>query len=356
MSVVFSGTNQGVFTQPSTAVAQIIKVREGFDWLKVYNQTQIAAGSASTGYEFYWQLGMAAGTGIEYKSNAGSTAVNTVWMTSGGFTIVDNTINNPGPSIAITSITNAQPPVVATGNTAGLSNGDTVRIFNVTGALELGAMDFTVGAIVANTSFTLAYMQAIAAGTTGTYRRIPYDPYFYPPQRVISNVTAGTLNGFPVAIITMTVTHNFTIGQRVRLLFPTVTAAAFGMDALNLVECSVLATGANDSNSVTNTITVDVDVTSFITSGVTTSFHWPLTTDGAFTPAQVVPVGEKTAVANFGGYIGTGPIFTGPVNPFEDAEINQGYIGMLLPAGANSPGGQAGDVIYWVAGKSFNGF
>lgn len=355
MSVVFSGTNQGVFTQPSTAVNQIIKVREGIDWLKVYNQTQIAAGSASTGYEFYWQRGMADGTGIEYQSNAGSTAVNTVWMTSGGFTLVDNTVNNPGPSRAITSITNAQPPVVASANTAGLSNGDVVRIFNVVGALELGGKDFTIGALSANTSFTLAFMKAIVAGTTGTYRRIPYDPYFYPPQRVISLVTAGTLNGFPVAIITMTVTHNFTIGQRVRLLFPTVTAAAFGMDALNLVECTVLATGANDLNSVTNTITVDVDVTSFITSGITTSFAWPLSANGSFTPAQVVPVGELTAVANVGGYIGTGPVFTGPVNPFEDAEINLGFIGMMLPAGVDSPGGQAGDVIYWVAGKSFNG-
>ncbi len=341
MSVVFSGTNQGSFVSDGTA--KILKLREGVDWLHVRNQTRIIAQTGSAGYEFYWQLGFAPGTGIEYQSNAGSTAVNTVWLTSGGFTLVNNTVNNPGPSTAITSITNATPPVVATGDTSLLTNGDIVRIYATVGALQLGSFDFTIGAISSNTSFPLAFMRGIAAGTTGSFRRIPYDPYFYPPTRVISKVLSTTFNGAQAAIITMTVTHAFTVGQKVRLLFPTVTSLAFGMDALNGVECTILAVGAADANSVTNTITVDVDVTPFITSGVTTSFAWPLTTNGAFTPAQVVPVGANTAAA-----------LRANVNEFADSEVNKGYIGISLAAGVNSPAGQAEDVIYWVAGKSFN--
>lgn len=334
--VVFSGTNQGVFT--SNGSAQVLQIRSDLDWMYVYNYTQIAAASASTGYQFYWQRGMAPGTGLEYKSNSGSTAVNIVALASGGFTLANNTISVPGPAIAITSITNATPPVVATGNTAGLFAGSTiVQLYNVVGAQQLGGLDFTVGTVVGSTSFTLAYMAGIAAATTGNYRVIPYDPYFYPPQRVISKIESSTLNGSNVAIVTLTVTHNFTVGQRVRFYIPQVTSSAFGMTQLNQVEATIVAIGAADADSTTNTITVNVDVSGF------TAFAWPLTTDPAFTPAQVVPVGEYTAQANLSG-----------VNPFQDAEINEGYIGILLGAGANGPAGQNADVIYWVAGKSFN--
>jgi hypothetical protein len=337
MSVVFSGSQTGVFT--STGNAQIIQIRTGYDTISTFNLTQIAVQTASTGYEFKWQGGMAQGSAIEYKSNAGSTAVNTVYLATGGFTFIDNTINNPGASVALTAISGAVPPVVATGNTAGLSVGDIVRLFNVTGAQQLGGLDFTIGTIVANTSFTLAYMRAIAAATGGTFRRIPYNPYFYPPTRVISKIGSSTLNGSNVAIITMTVTHAFTVGQEVRFVIPTDTAVAYGMTQLDGIQAPILAIGAADADGTTNTITVGVDVSAF------TAFAWPLTIDPFSTPAQVVPVGANTGVANTYG-----------VNPFEDSEINQGFIGVSLAAGANGPAGVVNDVIYWKATKSYNGF
>jgi len=335
MSVVFSGTNQGVFT--SNGQAKTLILRSDVDYIRVYNQTQIAANAASTGYEFYWQRGMAAGTGIEYQSNAGATAVDTVWMTTGGFTLIDNTINVPGPLVALTAVSNATPPVVSTASTANLNNGDIVRLFNVTGAQQLGGLDFTIGAIVANTSFTLAFMRAIVAGTTGNYRRIPYDPYFYPPSRVISKVRTVVVNGRNATQVTMTVTHNYTIGQVIRFIMPEVTPLAFGMPALNDVEAPIIAINTADVDGVTNTITVDLD------SSALGTFAWPLTANGTFTPAQVVPVGENTAVANANG-----------VNPFLGAQENRGFIGIQLGAGVNGPAGQNNDVIYWVAGKSFN--
>ena len=72
-------------------------------------------------------------------------------------------------------------------------------------------------------------------------------------------------------------------------------------------------------------------------------FNFPLTSAPGFTPAQIVPIGANTAEG-----------LALNANILADATINQGYLGILLQGGANSPAGVANDVIYWVAGKSFS--
>ena len=333
MSSVFSGTNQGTFT--STGQTKILSIRSDVDWMMVYNTT-VAAASQTTaiGVKYYWQRGFPAGAMWEMKkSNAANAANLDVYATTGGFTLINTSIDTLGASVALSAISNANPPLVSTANTAGLSNGDVVRIFNVTGAQQMGGEDFTIGSVITNTSFTLANMQPIVAGTTGTFRRVPYDPYFYPPTREIAKISKATQ-----AIVTMTVTHNYTIGQIVRFIIPTVTATTYGMVELNNVQATIVAINAADADGVTNTITVDVDTTAF------TTFAWPLTGDPAHTTAQVVPVGEDTAQAISSG-----------VSVLGDSQRNVAIIGMSLAAGADSPAGQAEDVIYWVAGKSFSG-
>src|SRR6185437_7353973 len=233
----------------------------------------------------------------------------------------------------LTGITNGDPPVVMSANTASLSDGDIVRIFSTVGAKQLGGLDFTIGNIVPGTSFELAYMAQIANANpgAGTFRRIPYNPYFYPPIRFITKISQATQ-----AIVTLSVLHDFTVGQSVRLIIPTVTSVAFGMTELNDVEATIVAINQADADGVTNTITIDQDTSGF------SAFEFPLTTDPGFTPAQVVPIGENTAVGlNLG------------ANILGDATENQAYIGIQLVAGADSPAGVANDVIYWVAGKSF---
>lgn len=338
MSVVFSGTNQGSFT--STGATKILQIRADVDWINVYNITQMAASqTTAVGVQYYWQRGFPQGAMIAYfKSNAANAANLSQYLTTGGFSLVNNTLNVPGQSIAITAISAATPPVVSTGNTAGLVTGSIVRIFATTNALQLGGLDYTVGTVVANTSFTLEYINTVTAmnsvaGTTGTYRLIPYDPYFYPPTRVIAKVSNATQ-----AIVTLTVNHNFTVGQVVRFIVPTVTSTAYGMASLNGVQATIVAINQADSDGFTNTITVDVDTTTFGT------FLWPLSADPVHTPAQVVPVGENTAQALSAG-----------VNVLGDSEVNQGFIGISLTGGASKPGGANNDVIYWVAGKSFSG-
>lgn len=333
MSAVFSGTMQGSFTSDGTA--KILQIRENVDWMRVYNTTIAAANQTTAiGVEYYWQRGFPAGAKWTYfKSNAANAANLSQYLTTNGFTLIDNTVSVPGASIAISAISNATPPVVSTANTGSLSNGNIVRLFNVTSGQQMGGLDFTIGSVVANTSFTLAYGPTIVAATTGTYRFIPFDYYFYPPTRVISKISQATQ-----AIVTLTVTHAFTVGQKIRFVIPTVTAIAYGMTQLNQVEATIVAINVADADGVTNTITVDVDTTAM------TAFAWPLTADPVHTPAQVVPVGENTAQAISSG-----------TNILGDSEVNNGYIGIMLAGGASNPGGANGNVMYWVAGKSYSG-
>jgi hypothetical protein len=333
MSVVFSGTNQGRFTsngQPTT-----IQLPSGVDWMWVYNQTQQYAAGAAQGVEFYWQLGMTQGRGTQYTKTASTNALAVSQIAANaGFYFVNSTVNIPGPSLSLTGITSGTPPVVNTANTSSLNPGSIVRIFNTVGAQQLGGLDFTVGTISAGVSFTLAYMQPIVSANpgAGTFRVIPYNPYFYPPLRYITNISQANQ-----AIVTLSVTHQFTVGQSVRFVIPTVSATAFGMTQLNGVEAAIVAINQADVDGYTNTITVDVNTSGF------SAFAFPLTTDPGFTPAQVIPVGEWTAVALQYGQ-----------NILGDATNNTGYFGLQLMAGANSPAGSSADVIYWVAGKSFS--
>jgi hypothetical protein len=328
MSVVFSGTNQGRFT--STGAAKIIQLRSDVDWMWVKNETVSYAAGAGTGAEFYWQRGMTNGRGTIYTKTAATNALAVAQIAANsGFYLVDSSVNLPGPSIALTGITNGATPVVNTGNTASLNNGDIVRIFSTVGALQLGGLDFTIDTIVANTSFELAYMAQIANANpgAGTYRRIPYNPLYYPRNRYITNVTQAAQ-----AVVTLSVTHGYTVGQVVRFIVPTVTAARYGMNELDGLSATIVAI-----NTTTNTITIDLDTTGF------TAFSFPLTADPGFTPAQVVPVGANTAEGISAG-----------VDYLQDATVNTGFIGIQLQAGTGSPAGATSDVIYWVAGKSFS--
>jgi|SRR5579859_554775 len=312
---------QGSFV--STGAATTIQVRSGVDWIRTYNYTQIAANAVTTGYEFYYQFGMPAGGGLEYQSNGAGTAINLIALAAGtGFTIVDSSLNVPGPAVIVTGSSNVVRPIVTTGNTAGLATNSVVRLTNLTGQANLSGYDFTIDTIVANTSFRIANALANAPGavaTAGFYRIIPFDPLYYPTKRNIVNITQAAQ-----AVVTTSVNHGYVPGMSVRLSVP----AAFGMTQADglLVNITAVTLG---------TFTVNLDTTAF------TAFVFPGAAAVPFTPASCQPVGEETDQ------------FSNP-NLLDDATVNTAYIGVQLAAGANSPAGQAADVIYWLAGKSFN--
>jgi hypothetical protein len=220
MSVVFTGTNQGRFTSDGTN--KTIQIRSDLDWMWVYNQTNQYAAGAGEGAEYYWQRGMTQGRGTQYTKTVTTNALAVSQIAANaGFFLIDSSVNIPGPSLALTGITAGNPPVVNTANTASLADGDVVRIFNTAGAKQLGGLDFTIGALNSGVSFELAYMAQIASANpgAGTFRKIPFSPLFYPSTRTITKISQATQ-----AIVTLSVTHDYTIGQVVRFVVPTVTA------------------------------------------------------------------------------------------------------------------------------------
>ncbi len=325
----FTLIQQGRFT--STGASVTIPLRSGVDWMRVYNTTVAAANQTTAiGVEYYWQFGFPAGAQWEYlKSNAAAAANLSQYLTSGGFTYVDSSLTPNGVvNATVTAVSSASIPVVTNTGTNGLNAGDIVRLFAITGGVQLGGMDFTVGYnTLSTTTFSLDYMAQIAAATTGSWMKINYDALYYPRRRFITKITQAAN-----AVVTLSVTHGYLPGQKVKLLVP----EDFGMIEMDALYATIIA--VNTTTTSGNTITLDIDSTAF------TAFAFPTSSVGlSFTPAQVVPVGENSAEALVLG-----------VDFLNDATINTGYIGMSLAAGANSPAGQNADVIYWVAGTSFN--
>lgn len=318
---------QGRFTQGATAANVTLQIRSDVDWIKVYNLTAITQGAADLGAEFYFQRGMTNGTGIVTTKlgtqandplTIGALAANT------GFFLVDSSVQTNTSPIAITAVSTATPPVVSTGTTTGLAAGDVIRLSTVAGAPQFGGIDFTIDTITANTSFRLPYASTLAvAGTTGFWRKINFDPLYYPRRRFMTTVTAGA-----TTVVKMSVTHGYTVGQLVRFIVP----AAYGMVELNNLTGAITAI-----DTVNNTITVNIDSSGF------TTFAFPAAAAVPFSPAEVVPVGEDTAVA-----------LNANTNILDDATINEGYIGVTLVAGNASPAGPANSTSYWIAGTSFS--
>ena len=312
---------QGKFT--ADGAAKTLQLRSDVDWVRVYNWTQASTQqSTGRGIEFYWQRGMANDSAIVYKKkDSGVDDLKMVTITSGGFSLVDSTSSAPlsAANTSITAVSTASLPVVSATDTTGLSNGDVVRLIDVAGAQQLGGLDFTIDSLSANTSFRLPYMAQLGgAGTTGTFRRVNYDSLFAPRSRYISNISAAS-----AAVVKMTVTHNMAVGQKVKLIVP----AAYGM-----IEADGLTGMITAINTTTNTITLDIDSSTF------TAFAFPATTDVPFSPAMVIPFGEDVTYPNLS----------------DDSVNNTGVMGIKLASGVVSPAGSASDVIYWTAGKSFS--
>lgn len=366
--------------------ATLIAIPSGADWLHVRNYTQYgtigsAAGAyfngtanATPGADFYWQRGMAAGTGIvQYKASA-SGVLSGDTMVSGGFTLYDPSGNTPGAlpllgaAVAVSAVTNATRPVVTHTADTTIIVGSVVRMSN-TAQLDVNGVDMVVGTVTSSTSFTLlTATNALATapgliGGAGFYRKVNYDPLFYPRLRYITNITKA-INGQ----VSTSVAHGMAVGQAVRFNIPSVS----GMVELNATPQNnyqefTIFTVVDDYN-----FTINADTTGF------TTFTYPTSAQEPVSPPIVTPVGEDTAGALiYGGTqipsVGGQQIFNTNTGILSDSTVNTGFLGMLLGAGGNGlqlttpilgPSGTVawtsgnvgtGDTIYWVAGKSTYG-
>jgi len=321
---------QGYFT--STGVPKTIILRSDIDWMHTYNLTTIAGTTQWDSTEHIWQREMIAGDSIIYYHGAATNVMNSVGSITGfngvanrpAFYPIDSSGLLTVAPIAVTAGTNATQPVYSTATTVPLQTGAIVRVYG--GAhTNINGLDFSVDTIVAATSFRLANALATAPGVingAGFWRYIAPDlmtyKLFTPGKRVVANITAAN-----PAVVTTLVDHGYSSGDIVRMMVP----AGCGMTQMNgLLGTVTVVTAA--------TFSLNIDSTAF------TAFNFPLPAAVPFTPAEVVPVGETTA-------------------SLLDPVRNQGYIGIVLGslgAVSGTPTGVNGDVIKWIAGKSFATF
>lgn len=357
----------------------IVQIPSNADWMYVRNYTQlgnIGTPTPNVGLEFYWQRGMAPGTGIVYYGANGVETLSADTLLTGGFTLYDpsgssgsNAAPLVGPAVATTATTNVQRPVVSTGSTAGLAVGSVVRLSNNGGAnTSVYGVDMVVSAITANTNFTLLFAanqlanNPGAAGTAGFWRVVNVDSPFYPRKRYITNITQAVN-----PTVSTSVAHGLTPGQAIRFNIPAVS----GMIQLN-------STPANNYQVATVlTVIDDYDFTIDINTTNFTAFTFPTVAQQPSSYPEMTPVGENTAQALIlpGSQVpsvGGNQIPNTNTGILADSTTNTLFLGMILGPGGNGkkvgaliigPSGavtNAGDVLsfdtlYWTAGKSSYG-
>lgn len=374
---------QGSFVVPAAVVVQNIPIVCGVDWMYVYNFTQSGnTPGVAAGVQFYWQRGMPAGSAIVTYRTAAAPAISRVdTLAAGGFTLLDTSVQQPGPAIAITGITAANPPVVATAATPPL--GSIIRLNQIPGGAQpqVAGLDLTVTAVTPGVNFTIGNISLVntVAAIAGFYRVIPFDPIFYPRARAITFVRSAAQ-----AVIYLSVTHNFTVGQRVRLSFPPESNGGLAVwrnyAVLDGVQCTIVnvnvpRAGNEPTNALgPNNIVVNVDTSllgAWDVFGPANNEAYPDSAQVPFTPAAVIPEGEDSAFSLttplpqvpldvFGQ-----PLVGAPTGLLSDATTNLAIVGMQLGTGGN--GGQLGaaitgpagtaaaDVMFWRAGKSTSG-
>jgi hypothetical protein len=225
-----------------------------------------------------WYNGYAAGQAIHLSEGGGSAITATATAAGGaGFTLIDLTNQTPGALVATgTAITNATPAVVTDATSPAV--GDIVRMSNTTGMLQIAGMDFTVTAVNPGVTFTLGYLPAAgfaAAATNSDYRIIPAK-YYSPARYYMTAMTAAN-----PAVITVSVAHNYVVGDWINLHIPTVYGSMNQFDGRTVRITAVTV----------STITVDLNSIGF-------AFAFPTSAIAAAGSsfAHVTPVGEVATI------------------------------------------------------------
>lgn len=276
MSSPINAVLTGTFT--SDGAVRNLSLPSGYTEVELINITDIGSAAAATPVmKARGSSSMLAGSAYyNTKTNGAATLSAETTTLTGGFTfLADTGIQTPGAAVAVTAVTNANPAVVSSASTAAVGN--IVRIYGTTDMLQIAGMDFTVTATNPGVTQTLGYLNAAgfaAPASAGSIRVVPFDARYYPRWRYITGITQAAS-----AVVTMSVTHGLTVGQKVRFIVP----SEFGMTQMNGLLGTITAI-----NTTTNTITVDINSAGF------TAFAFPTSAQalaGVSFPI-VVPVGE----------------------------------------------------------------
>ena len=314
----------------SDGLARFIALPSGYDFFELHNITDLAVPAAANTNVMHARGSslMPAGTGyVSLKTNGAATVALEIPLATTGFTFISDRANQtPTAPVAVTAITAASPAVVSSASPAVI--GDIIRLTQTTGMLQIGGWDFSVSAVNAGVTQSIANLPAAgfaAAATAGFVRIIPFDARYYPVNRRITAITRGS-----PTVIALNVTHGFTVGQRVRVSMPRPVglAAPFGIPEIDGLLGTITAIGTA-IGGCTNTISLDIDSTAF------TAFAFPTSAiAGAGVEApQIIPVGEMAS----GAY----------ANLLDDATRNVSNAGVVIGTGV-----QTTAILYqWVARK-----
>jgi hypothetical protein len=332
---------QGRFT--SDGNSKVLRLRQDVDRIEVINYTAGAQDAADLAFKFEWQRGLADASAFKWVK-LGAVANDPVSfdvIATNGFSLIDSSgerlgvLQAVGGANEITAVSTAAIPVATNDGDNDLIAGDVVRIFSVTGAPQLNGLDFTVGHnTLSGTTFSLDYMSELAvAGTTAAWAKVNFDHQFYPRFRYVTKaLRPGDVDGVAGSTkVTLSVKHGYTKGQKVIFSVP----VEYGMTQLDGLVGTI--TAIDETLATGNTVTVDIDSSAF------SAFAFPAAAKVPFSPAIMSPYGEDTAYAR-----------DNSLSDDAGTVYNDGHIGIKLFGGATGPAGDDGDVIYWVAYKSFS--
>lgn len=342
--MAFTLITQGSFL--STGVNVKIPLPSSADYFKVYNLTQMPLTPATPVVVISEWFGgglINANSGLRWKKSANTSVMNldtfATSTASNGFTYVTTVpvIEAQAPN-AITAISAANPAVVTQTNT--YQNGDIIQLYNTTGDLTIGGMNFQISS-ASGSGYTLLGLanvagNGLAAATAGFTRRISSNLAVDPQFLYITNISAATQ-----AVVSTSVDPSayYVVGQKIHFSVP----ASFGMVQMNQLTGTILAVNAvaASGNIGAYNLTVDIDSSAF------TAFAFPASALSPTTAlfATLAPAGQSTQynpiTKTYTGYsLAHAPFHTGQFTPY-----------MLLSGGAQSPAGANGDTILWQAFK-----
>ena len=343
----FTIISQGTFTQPATAVSQIIPLPSGCDYMKVVNYTQMIAASptACVGGEWFGGGLVAANNGLRWRKSGSSAILIDQFSNStatNGFTYVTT---NPAPQAALTgtTITQANGAVASVTNT--YSNGDQVVIYNAVGMEQISGMVFTISSVTGS-QFTLTGLDSsgfAAAATAFSVRRLAQSPVGLVTPVAPSYLYVTKVSQAANAQVTTSQQHGLVVGQKIEFTVP----GSFGMVQLNNFYQSGSKPIIVMSVVDTYNFTINIDTTNY------TAFAFPASSASPTTQlfATLAPAGQA-ATFNPITNVTTGYNFT--TVPFR-SNLFVPY--MLLGVSANSTGiaGGANDVVIWQAYKMETG-
>ncbi|HET9824016.1 MAG TPA: hypothetical protein VFP87_01715 [Chitinophagaceae bacterium] len=324
--MAFTILSQQKLTQPATAVTQYVNVPSSADYIRVINITQrnLSTSTAGNQFEFYPGIDPQNSSFERFRNN--STTSLEKYNTTGGF-VYNEKYPDPEAAVTGTTITQANGAVASATNT--YSNGDRVIIYNAVGMEQISGMVFTISS-VSGSQFTLTGLDSSGFAFPATsffVRRIAPANRVEPRFFYVTKVSQATQ-----AVVTLSEAHDYVVGMKVEFTVP----GSFGMIQLNNfyqvqnLPATIVAVG-------TYTITVNIDTTAY------TTFAFPASSGSPTTQlfATVAPAGAATQVTGtFPNQVVTGYNFQ--YQPFRSGLFTP-YV--VLPVGADSPGGQANDVL-----------